>query len=115
MDWTDEDTEVMTIANRICQVICKRDPAGYRDLMDPERQRVQRLSTKVGDFELFLYWKGDVTIIARDSDVRSREVFRCGPPQAKSRPNFRWNKRVVQEEVIPALDAEMVLDDLSLL
>lgn len=115
MDWTEEDTEALTLSNRIRQVICKADPKGYSALMDPEKTAVQRIHVKVGEFELWLTWQGTVFVITRSAPNRSREIFRCGPPQAKSRPDFRWNRQLVQEKLIPALDAEMVLDDLSLL
>lgn len=118
MDWTEEDTEALTLSNRIRQVICKADLKAYEALMDPEKTAVQRIKTKVGDFELWLTWQGTVSVITltnREGVVRTREIFRCGPPQAKSRPDVRWNKQIVREKLIPALDAEMVLDDLSLL
>lgn len=116
MDWTEEDTEALALSNRIRQVICKADLKAYEALMDPEKTAVQRIHTKVGMFELWLTWQGTVFVISREgSPVRSAEIFRCGPPQAKSRPDVRWNKRLVREKLIPALDAEMVLDDLSLL
>ena len=112
--WTDEDTEILQIANRIRQVICKADPSGYARLMDP-KAATQRITTKVGDFELWLTWKGAVFVITRQGTGRSTEVFRCEPLQAKSRPGRRWNAQVVREQMVPALDKEMVLDDLSFL
>ena len=113
--WTDEDTEVLQIANRIRQVICKADPQGYEKLMDPKILKIRRIVTKVGAFELCLTWQGEVSVITRQSTVRSAVVFRCGPLRAKSRPDYRWNGLVVRDQLVPTLDKEMVLDDLSLL
>ena len=113
--WTEEDTEVLQIANRVRQVLCKRDPDLYSNFMESPYQSPP-LKQRVGDYELCAYKSGEMLI--RDMAPEAgypREVFRLMPLQAKSRPNCRWNKDLIREKVVPAMDAEMVLDDLSLL
>ena len=115
MGWTEEDTEILQISNRVRQLICKRDPATYAAFMDQAYQRHQLLSSRAGNYEFLLLRHG--TILINDVSDRSKvlTVFRVNPLQAKSRPDFKWDKEVVCERVVPLLDAEMVLDDLSLI
>jgi len=113
--WTDEDTEVLQLSNRIRQVVYKADPQGYEKLMDPKAVETKRIMAKVGDFELWLTRQGTVSAITRRSTFRSTEVFQCGPLRTGSRPDYRWNESIVRDQLVPTLDKEMVLDDLSLL
>lgn len=118
MDWNDEDTEVLQIANRVRQMICKNIPESYLRLVSGEQTSglapLKSVTVKLEGFFFILFRAGDLRI----DDVRdgsARTIFHIWPLQAKSRPRVKWNKHLVREHVVPLLDREMILDDLSLL
>ncbi|MGE3483552.1 MAG: hypothetical protein AB7L09_02350 [Nitrospira sp.] len=109
MDWSTDDTEAFVLANRIRQVIHQRDPKGYNAFIDSKRNHV--LTCQVENFELRLYHSGDACIFDEDGKC----LLTVRTVKTSNRPEYSWNKDRLRAEVVPALDREMVLRDLSLL
>lgn len=117
MDWTPEDTEVLQIMNRCRQLMNKVNPVGYQEFATSDRSS-RMVSCNTGGFEVEL-WESKSRFVAtildwRNSDDHQAKVFNAYTEGA-SRPQYDWDRDIVRNKVIPAMDREMILDDLSLL
>lgn len=110
MNWTEEDTEILQLMNRVRQVCAKVDPKGYARFTTTV---CQSLSVKVGGYTLELFKPNGLGIYAEGDRRSIKRSFKCevGP----ARPSYIGDLNFIKEVVLPVLDAEMVLDDLSLL
>lgn len=116
MDWTPEDTEILQIVNRVRQVLCKRDRDAYSRFAaagpDDLGTAAWLLWCNVEDFGLRLHRGGRVFIYDTDKLV----IFDARDGVGRfARPEYFWDKDIIRNKVVPALDREMVLDDLSML
>lgn len=117
MDWTPEDTEILQLMNRCRQVMNKVDPIGYQRFIASDKPS-RGVSCNIGGFEIEL-WESRSRFVATIYDYRegwddSKVLFNAYSVGA-ARPNYEWDKDIIRNLVIPAIDREMVLEDLSLL
>lgn len=115
MDWTPDETEVYQLMNRIRQVICKANPNAYQTFLaacakEPERERF--IKVFVGSFVLQLHHGEWFTVFALE-EKGTYQVLDA--KMTMNRPNFSWNAHVVRTRLVPAIDRNMILDDLSLI
>lgn len=120
MDWTAEDTEILQLINRCRHLISVRDPDAYQKLGVQEGRIVR---TKVSDYVIELASGGHRLIIYHSPREHSgfRPVLDVklygGRPQHldTGRDHYSVGWDIVRTTVIPAIDREMVLEDLSML
>jgi len=116
MDWTDEMTEVLVLMNRIRQVISKQEKVAYEAFIAecakwPDRSH--RVSCFIEEFELELH--EDDWFVVIDTRIGPRPVQILDAKMVSNVPHYTWDAHVVRNFLVPALDRDMVLDDLSML
>jgi len=111
MDWTEEDTEILQLMNRVRQLLNKRDPVAYKAFTDESGTRP--LSCKIEGLDLFLYRDERLIINRFKAPNIGTRLFeaRIGP----GRPSYVGDLSLIREVVVPAIDREMILEDLSML
>lgn len=113
-DWNDEETEVLQLTNRIRQLVSKVNREGYKTWAADEGGPMS-VSCGVGGFNFYILRSGQVYIFkdTPGKDTGTKLVFNAN--FVGSKLCHEWEEGIVRNEVIPLIDQEMVLDDLSLL
>lgn len=107
MNWTAEDTEILQLMNRVRQLMNKRSPTKYAKFA------TAGTGTFTCKIEMFSFYLSESQLLVhahRDQKAPVR-VFKCelGP----GRPSYVGDLDYIRKCVTPAIDREMVLDDLS--
>lgn len=111
MGWTQEDTEVYQLMNRVRQLMHKKNREGYEKFGTTHRA----VGCDVGDitFRLIRDSYEGLTIWSNRNTSKPVRLFKVALKPAG--PDYIGDLGYIRDVVIPAIDREMVLEDLSLL
>lgn len=109
---SDDERLAVRLMCRISQAIHKQNPAAYAQFHRYQKARPgSAIATiRVGGFELSEHEDRWFTII-EPRPVRPYQVF--DGKLVLGRPNFSWNYELVVNQVMPALDQFLILEDLA--
>jgi len=121
MDWTEEDTRLLQLINRVRHLISVRDPEGFRRCVIPNMSGWVVRTTVGSDFMVELANRGQRLIVydvrnGRTGTLLDVRFDRKRPQHAGSTlAYYAKGLAIVWSDVLPAIDREMVLEDLSML